>query len=244
MRTEAEYRAVTALIAEGLNHSEIERRTGISRATIRGWARGTQRLGRMASQVYDWDRLPRRDYAYLLGLYLGDGCLSRHARDVYRLRIVLDLRYPGIIEECENAMRRVMPANRVCRVRKVGCLEVAGYSKLWPELFPQHGAGRKHERRIVLVDWQVKVVQDHPEALIRGLIQSDGTRFTNTVRHGDKVYEYPRYNFCNTSGDIRAIFTDTLDRLGIAWRQMNARNISVARKDAVAALDTFVGPKR
>lgn len=31
--------------------------------------------------------------------------------------------------------------------------------------------------------------------------------------------------------------------LGIAWRQSNARVISVAQRDAVAALDTFVGPK-
>jgi hypothetical protein len=30
---------------------------------------------------------------------------------------------------------------------------------------------------------------------------------------------------------------------GIAWRQMNAKNISVARRDAVAKLDVFIGPK-
>jgi hypothetical protein len=245
MRTEAEYRAVMALIAEGLNHSEIERRTGISRATVRGWKNGTQRLGRCTvTQEVDWQALPHGDYAYLLGLYLGDGCLSRHAREVYRLRIVLDLRYPGIIDECERAMTRVMPANRVCRVMRVGCLEVGSYSKLWPQLFPQHGPGRKHEREIRLVGWQHGIVQEHAQALLRGLIQSDGTRFTNKVRHGEKVYAYPRYNFCNASDDIRAVYTDALDRLGIAWRRMNARNISIARKDAVAALDAFVGPKR
>jgi hypothetical protein len=31
--------------------------------------------------------------------------------------------------------------------------------------------------------------------------------------------------------------------LGIDWKQPNARNISIARKDAVARLDEFVGPK-
>lgn len=33
-------------------------------------------------------------YVYLLGLYLGDGCISRGARDVFRLRIALDRKYP------------------------------------------------------------------------------------------------------------------------------------------------------
>ena len=52
-------------------------------------------------------------YAYLLGLYLGDGCISAHARGVYRIRVHLDLRYPGIVAECEAALRELMPTNRV-----------------------------------------------------------------------------------------------------------------------------------
>lgn len=47
-------------------------------------------------------------------------------------------------------------------------------------------------------------------------------------------YEYPRYFFTNVSDDIRRLCTDTLDALGVAWRQANACNISVARKDSVA----------
>jgi hypothetical protein len=33
-------------------------------------------------------------------------------------------------------------------------LDVSSYWKHWPCLFPQHGPGRKHERRIALVPWQ------------------------------------------------------------------------------------------
>jgi hypothetical protein len=53
---------------------------------------------------------------YLLGLYLGDGCISAHPRGVYRLRITLDLRYPGIVEECEAALRAVLPLNHVVAI--------------------------------------------------------------------------------------------------------------------------------
>jgi hypothetical protein len=61
---------------------------------------------------------------------------------------------------------------------------------------------------------------------------------------GDTVkrYTYPRYEFSNESADIKRIFTDALDQLGIAWRVMNRKSIS-ARREAVAALDAFVGPK-
>ena len=83
--------------------------------------------------------------------------------------------------------------------------------------------------------------------MIRGLIHSDGYRGLNWTekRVGGTVkrYTYPRYQFSNESADIKRIFTDALDQLGIAWRVMNRRTISIARREAVAALDEFVGPK-
>jgi hypothetical protein len=54
---------------------------------------------------------------------------------------------------------------------------------------------------------------------------------------------YPRYNFTNASEGIRALFTSSCDLLVIEWRPMNARNISVARRESVKTLDGFVGPK-
>jgi hypothetical protein len=85
------------------------------------------------------------------------------------------------------------------------------------------------------------------EDFIRGLIHSYGCRSMNRVkrsfRSGDRWYEYPRYFFTNESTDIRRLFTDALDRLGITWKQSNRKTISVARREAVARLDEFVGPK-
>jgi hypothetical protein len=184
-------------------------------------------------------------YSYLLGLYLGDGCLSRARRGVYRLRIVLDERYPGIISECVSAMKQVLPENRpgVQQLRNARAVEVWVFSKHLPCLFPQHAAGRKHERVIRLVDWQAAVAMRHPEQLLRGLIHSDGCRFTNTIRHPKRTYRYPRYNFSNRSDDIKRIFCEACDLLGIEWRVMNRWDISVARRASVARLDEFVGPK-
>ena len=179
------------------------------------------------------------EYAYLLGLYLGDGCIATHHRGVYRLRIILDEKYPGILSEAERAMQSVMPFSRVGRVQRPGCVEVGSYSKAWPCLFPQHGPGKKHHRAIVLTDWQREIVRRHPELLLRGLIHSDGCRFMNT----GTGWTYPRYSFTNLSGDIKRIFTDACDLLGLHWTKAGSRTIYVSRKADVDRLDRFVGPK-
>jgi hypothetical protein len=161
------------------------------------------------------------------------------------MRITLDASYPGIIGECAAAMRLILPDNRVHIQgrRSSNCVDVGVSSKRLPEVFPQHGAGPKHQRSITLVDWQTNVIRDHLRALVRGLIHADGCRFTNLVRVNGKSYRYPRYTFTNASADIRRIFCDACDELGVEWKQMNPRNISVARRASVELLDGFVGPK-
>jgi hypothetical protein len=218
--------------------------TGISRTTVRDWLAGRV-PARHQSTTELLDDLPPKPYAYLLGLYLGDGFIARTPR-AWCLRIFFDARYPGIIGEGVRAMRAVRPDNRVwvARRKPTRCVVAQSWSTRWPELFPQHGLGPKHTRRIVLDDWQRDIARDHPDALIRGLLHSDGCRFMNRVRYRDRRYAYPRYEFTNRSEDIKAILCEHLDLLDIAWRRASARNISVARREAVAALDAFVGPKR
>ena len=52
------------------------------------------------------------------------------------------------------------------------------------------------------------------------------------------------HTLSNVSPDIRGIFGRACDRLGIDWRPNNRFSVSVARRDSVALLDEFVGPKR
>jgi Homeodomain-like domain len=240
VRNREEVEEVLELVRAGLSQSAIARLTGIPRTTIRDWLAGRTpavRDGGVPS-------VPRGPYAYLLGLYLGDGFIASAPRTTC-LRIYLDARYPGIIGECVRAIRAVRPNNRVSVKRRVPteCVVVECSSKAWPSVFPQHGPGPKHERSIELADWQLDITHEHPQKLIRGLLHSDGCRFMNTVRHGTRRYGYSRYHFTNRSEDIKAILCEHLDLLGIAWRRASDRNISIARREAVAALDAFVGPK-
>ena len=235
------------LIADGRNDCEIHRLTGIPRETVRDWRSGprdaTLRSGRSicGTEEHDFAALPAGPYTYLLGMYLGDGYIARHPRGVWRLRIVSDSAYPGIIEECRLAMETVMPGQRAYLFpRKSRCVEISMYSKHWPCLFPQHGPGRKHDRTIRLELWQEQYVGRATDSFLRGLIHSDGCR----VVANDRGVESVRYHFSNRSEDIKRLFCAALDTLSIPWTRPNDRGIAVYRKDAVARLNRFIGPKR
>jgi hypothetical protein len=187
------------------------------------------------------------DYSYLLGLYLGDGMLTRAPKNVWKLRIVQDTRYPGLIERCASSIAAVS-GHSAGFARKQGCVDIYSTWKHWLCLFPQHGSGEKHHRKIGLATWQRAVVELYPREFLAGLVHSDGARVLNVVyrplKDGLARYEYPRYHFTNASDDIRRLFAETCALIGVDCRPNNARNLSVAKRRSVAILDSFIGPKR
>ncbi|MFD9501680.1 helix-turn-helix domain-containing protein [Streptomyces sp. NPDC060035] len=254
---EVRHRAV-AMLRNGVRNADVARKLNIPTGTISYWKHmdRAKRGECPGAHRYPCPRcdgeLDQAAYAYLLGLYLGDGhIIQNRAMKTPSLSITCADSWPGLMDRCESAMRTVFPENSVCRVRRKGCREVKMYSKhLWC-LFPQHGPGRKHERPIILEPWQQEIVDAHPWDFIRGLIHSDGCRnmnwTTRMVGGVRKRYEYPRYWFTNVSDDIRELYTDTLDKLGIEWthctRAGKKYNVSVARRASVALMDAHVGPK-
>lgn len=237
------------LIAAGLNDCAISRGTGIPRSTVREWRTRPGPHTRRGPEEPRIEELPERSYAYLLGMYLGDGYLAPASpkRTSRQLRVYLDNQYPSIILECANAIEAIFPGRRASIQHHAtsNMVLVTLFSPWWEKLFPQHGPGMKHTRAIALLDWQRDVVEREPGRFIRGLIHSDGSRGLNRVRSpAGKEYIYPRYEFCNRSQDIKDLFCWACDILGVAWRRMNHQTISVARRESVALLDEFVGPKR
>ena len=247
------YEEAMRYVAFGMNDCQISRLMRIPHRTIRSWRTGDTRSAPRSRSKHNDDqcpicgsgRLDERASSYLLGLYLGDGYIVEVKRGVFRLSIYLDLKYPGIIEECNQALidARTNGSSKVTYQERDGCAQLSAYWKHWPCLFPQHGAGPKHLRSIMLSDWQKAIAAQHPSGLLRGLIHSDGTRGTNTIVTKAKRYEYPRYQFTNHSADIRRIFCDACDAYGVAWTQMNWRTIAVSRRTDVARLDEIIGPK-
>jgi hypothetical protein len=233
-----------ALVAAGVNDCEIARRLGIARTTVRDWRhpRYVRKRGHVCPRCWRGARpitLNAGDYAELLGLYLGDGWISVGVR-TQRLRISLDAKYPGITTNVVALLTRGFPHNRVGRTlfhegRNV-VLHV--YSAHLACLFPQHGPGKKHDRRIALEGWQSELVVAEPWRFLRGCIWSDGCSFIN--RTGP--YEYLSYDFANHSDDILDLVEWSFGLVGVECRR-TARRIRVNRRTSVALVEGHVGLK-
>jgi hypothetical protein len=238
---------VLRLHAAGVPFSEIYRRLGLSRNTVAYWLYNRRaRNTKIDNRCPRCDRPPRKiddppSYAYLLGQYLGDGHLLMTGR-VPLLTVACDLRYPGLIHEVSFAMEAA-GARTAGFQQRIGCIAVRAHWMHWPCLFPQHGPGMKHLRKIELTGWQQEIVNENTGRFLRGLFHSDGSRFVNNVVRNGKHYGYTRYMFVNESGDIMKLCQDGLDRAGIPWRMARPNTLSVARREGVARLDRFVGPK-
>jgi hypothetical protein len=220
------------------------KRLGVSRAAISEWRGRPDAL--TAKAVCPARSSGTPEYAALLGFYLGDGCISAHPR-TSPLRIACDKRLPLIIEDVVRCIESVHPERRTYLVDGQGVLTVQSYWKHWPCLFPQHGPGRKHQRTLGMTEWQWAIVEQHPADFLRGLFHSDGCRVNNwatrTVAGEKRRYEYGRWQFVNESSEIMAWCGEALDLFGIPWRQTSRRTLSVSRREAVAALDSLIGPK-
>jgi len=253
MYPQATVDAALTLSEQGLYDREVSQITGVPLSTVRKWRTGRRRAfgadGRhkRACPRCDGVSLNEQAYSYLIGLYLGDGHITRHRKGVFALSIFCCDAWPGLLAAAKRAMQEVLPASKVFTVQRIGMTEVKSYSKRWPCLFPQHGPGLKHTRKIELAEWQQVIVDRYPGDFARGLFHSDGYRGMNRVRRvladGDHWYEYPRYLFSNKSTDILGLCGAALDRLEVEWRFARPDVISVAKKRAVARLDAFVGPK-
>ncbi len=264
MRSFEEYKQILELWELGINKKAIARYTGIPRPTVRDCINRYQtveelvRVSRETLQSFlyyslaensdDTDPVLLQAYSYLLGLYLGDGNIVK-VRNVHRLRITLDARYPQIIDLCAETMQTLFPKNQIGIVEtryqeRLSCVNVSLYSKSLLELFPQHGTGLKHTREIRLASWQQRIVDIYPLEFFRGLFHSDGSRFSNVVNGKD----YPRYQFTNYSDDIRHLFCATCDVLGIHWTAKHRSgygetDIFISKRKDVEFLDRWIGAK-
>jgi hypothetical protein len=230
------------LIATGMPVARAAKEIGVSRSTVRGWCVDSSAAFVMCPRCWLRARpvsITPADYAYLLGIYLGDGHITQLAR-TQRLRISCDALHPRVLQEIDSALRRCFPWSTVNGVSAhEGRMFVRHvYANHLSCLFPQHGPGKKHHRSVRLEPWQEDLVAEAPWSLLRGLIQSDGCAFIN--RTGP--YEYLSYDFSNRSQDILDLFCNTCDFVGVEYRRYT-HHVRIYRRGSVRLLEEHVGLK-
>ncbi|WP_235734834.1 helix-turn-helix domain-containing protein [Nocardioides alcanivorans] len=249
MYSTEDHRQALRMLAAGDSLSKVSRQLGVSRSALRAWRDDGPPHQPHRGECPRCDSAPLDEgaYASLLGFYLGDGTIAK-AATYHSLRVSCDRQYPGIVADVEGSILRVRPRSSIFHVAAPGVVIVHANWTHWPCLFPQHGPGRKHDRRILLEPWQERIADRHPAGLLRGLFHSDGARVANwatrAVAGEPKRYDYPRWQFSNRSDDIHAICQQALDTAGIPWRRSSALHTSVSTRAGVAALDELIGPKR
>lgn len=240
----------------GKNQSDTSRELTIPRATVRdyfkkfstgeypNWHRGAAQT-RLDLFHCGFESHLAYQYLYLLGMYLGDGHITKmktqkNGNSNYKLRIFLDSKYSDIIERTKKAVEVVLSGNKALTQfhGTKTCTCVYAYSNELLVLFPQHGPGRKHDRKISLQTWQQKLVSRNPKPFIKGLIESDGCRYVNRIGQ----YEYPSYNFTNHSEDLHSIFAWACAKIGVKVTRCG-KNSQIRTRKSVAVFDEFIGPK-
>jgi hypothetical protein len=103
------------------------------------------RLGRPPRGVWEssyrgWRPPDGRVYCYLLGLYLGDGCIIER-RASRQLVLTLDAAYRAIIDEAASAIATVFPGIRVHRADRAGCVALLASHPALPQAFPSMAPG-------------------------------------------------------------------------------------------------------
>lgn len=213
--------------------TEIAKYLNLDRSTVRKYSI----FSRYPESIsYNLNTIPTdkiKYYAYLLGLYLGDGYINKTER-TYRLRLALNsVHHLDVIERAKKRLGMIFPNNKIGIVNVTGsnCINLSVYSSSLVNLFPQHGVSFKHTRSINITDEQEKIIHEYKDYLLCGLHDSDGCKYT------DRGNEY--YQFTNISNDIISIYLNCLSKNDIKYR-LYPKNVRVRRKEDVEKIASIL----
>lgn len=199
---------------DGLNFREISQILKVHKSTVSYWARNSfkitnPKLPASAEALRKCCVQNKQHYSYIIGCYLGDGCISKLQR-TYKLRISSSTAHPDIIKQRKRSLEKIFPLNKVAvsKIKSAECVEIRVHNSGIPIIFPRHGNGAKHKRNITLEDWQSDIIYSEPECFIKGLIDTDGSYFIVNGKY--------RYRFTNKSKQIANLYMEVMSHLGIS----------------------------
>lgn len=254
MRSKEEYEKVIELHKKGINNVQISKITNIPRPTVVGWVNGKINVSKNKKNVefdpekYIKDNNLEKEYSYILGLYLGDGYISKQSR-TFKMRICLDIKYDNLNLFAIQKLSTLFPNNKphVLKLKNkitnlFNQIILSIHNNNLNLLFPQYGVGKKHLREIKLTKWQTDII-DY-KYLLLGFFHSDGCYYYN------KTSKSFSYSFTNFSTDIINIYKQCCEKNNLSFfvTKANAKNgikyqVVVGRKKDVEIFNNIFGTK-
>lgn len=253
MLSNVKQKELIELYKAGNKLTEISAKLNTSYATVKRYVAKIKTNTLVPANIFPETIEQKKAYAYILGQYLGDGCISKRKR-TFALNIYSFQGHKNLIKEIAEKLKTILPNNKLYEITKYykgnpSCTISTISNNNMTMLFPQHGRGTKHTRSIILEQWQKDIVNEFPKECLRGLYHSDGSRY---VRGTYKDKKYISYNFVNLSKDIIKLYCDIMDQLQIGYK-ISSRSedyltgikntVFTHKKKDVDYMDSFLGPK-
>lgn len=138
--------------------------------------------------------------------------------------------------------------NRLLRKHKSNCSDILLHRVFLPEYFPQHGSGKKHQRKIELVEWQKDIITEYPKDFLKGLMYTDGCRLKTR-----NVYEFSNksldiINLCFEAGSSLGLFPKINSKFQknkvTGKTERDGYYVRFGKKKDVFFMDEFIGYKK
>lgn len=174
------------------------------------------------------------ELAYLVGIYLGDGCLIQSSRTEL-LDIACDTKYRGLTERFADLVGRVFGKSpAVHKDRASNCVHIRLYGRGISSILGFE-PGPKHGRDLCIPMW-IKTNTSWSKWCLRGLFETDG--YVHYRRGRDKSIVV---GFSNTNGALLDEVQQLLYNLGYVTFRRNKTSIDCWQFDEAMRFITDIG---
>ena len=187
---------------------------------------------------------PNSTLAYVVGVALGDGNLSRPNGRATRLRITCDARYPDITAEIIQKLQEIFPKNKVSIAKRnvPTHYDISVYSNNLDILMPwKVNHGSKNSQGVRVPMW-IRGEREFVKACLKGLIQTDGCIYT------DRGYKMINFSSANRglAEDVRDMlsylnFKASFHATKLSGENQFKFNVRIAKnsKELISELDLY-----
>lgn len=177
--------------------------------------------------------------AELIGILIGDGCLTKYQMSV-ALSSLVDLEYAPFVAQLIEDLFGIRPT--LSKRNDSNCILITVSSRLLVEFLNRGGVliGNKIKQNLDIPSW---ILEDEPYtiACLRGIFDTDGCIFQERHKIKDKVYSYPRIAYVSASSCLRVTIRDALFDLGFSPKRRNNRSVNLESFTDVSKYFKIIG---